>query len=703
MSRVGIVRPRAAVHPLQESSTRLVILAGLLLACLLLPGLASAQAVGTAFTYQGELRLAGEAVNGAQDFEFRLFDSAQDGGQIGPTVARSGIVVQEGLFSAELDFGPGQFAGDAQWLQVAVRAAGGGAFQPLLPRTRLTATPYAQAALTALDGSVTSASIASGAVGTSQINATQVQRRVSGSCPEGQYLRAVAQNGTVTCGSDATGNDWSRGGNAGTDASVDFLGTTDAQALELRTGNARSLRIEPSSVVLEGLPVTASVIAGSHANVVDAGVIGASIGGGGSSQASPANGANRVGGHYGTVAGGWGNWIGGDPPNPAEDDYSTIGGGIQNRATGEASTVAGGRVNLAAIGSAVAGGLGNQAVGGFSSVGGGQVNLSTGNFAVVAGGNQNRAAGNTSAALAGERNYASGQWSTIAGGFGNCAGGDYSWAGGRQAGVRTGDQAGVQPCFGLPNSGDTDGDNGTFVWADSQNTAFVSTGPNQFLVRASGGVALNDNVVPALIDLLVTSRGSGENADLMLRAKGSDTVINFGASASGGLFVARADISDLATTSFTNYAQWTSSGQFRLFVDNPLKPTAGGFAAPSDQRLKQDIRPLGDVLDQLLSLRGVRFAYRDDAPDGLHAPGPQVGFIAQEVETVFPDWVTEHESGYKLVAPKGFDALAVEALRELRDEMDAQIAALQAQLQSALARLAALEDARQREEPIHAR
>lgn len=702
MSRVGIVRPRAAVHPLQESSTRLVILAGLLLACLLLPGLASAQAVGTAFTYQGELRLAGEAVNGAQDFEFRLFDSAQDGGQIGPTVARSGIVVQEGLFSAELDFGPGQFAGDAQWLQVAVRAAGGGAFQPLLPRTRLTATPYAQAALTALDGSVTSASIASGAVGTSQINATQVQRRVSGSCPEGQYLRAVAQNGTVTCGSDATGNDWSRGGNAGTDASVDFLGTTDAQALELRTGNARSLRIEPSSDVFQGLPITATVIAGSHANLVDAGVIGASIGGGGSSLTAP-HGPNQVGGHFGTVAGGMRNRIGDDPPDPQADAYATIGGGVLNNAAGGVSTVAGGQANTARGGSAIAGGIGNQALGGFGSVGGGSFNTSTGSLAVVAGGNQNRAAGHASAALAGEANYASGRWSTIAGGRGNCAGGDYSWAGGHQARIRTSNVAGVQACSGLPNSGDTDGDNGTFVWADSQNTAFVSTGPNQFLVRANGGVALNDNVVPALIDLLVTSRGSGENADLMLRAKGSDTVINFGASASGGLFVARADISDLATTSFTNYAQWTSSGQFRLFVDNPLKPTAGGFAAPSDARLKQDIRPLGDVLDQLLSLRGVRFAYRDDAPDGLHAPGPQVGFIAQEVETVFPDWVTEHESGYKLVAPKGFDALAVEALRELRDERDAQIAALQAQLQSALARLAALEDARQREEPIHAR
>ncbi|MBK7146596.1 MAG: hypothetical protein IPH76_15795 [Xanthomonadales bacterium] len=39
----------------------------------------------------------------------------------------------------------------------------------------------------------------------------------------------------------------------------------------------------------------------------------------------------------------------------------------------------------------------------------------------------------------------------------------------------------------------TVGDRGTFVWADYQDADFVSTGPNQFLIRAQGGVAINTN------------------------------------------------------------------------------------------------------------------------------------------------------------------------------------------------------------------
>ena len=40
----------------------------------------------------------------------------------------------------------------------------------------------------------------------------------------------------------------------------------------------------------------------------------------------------------------------------------------------------------------------------------------------------------------------------------------------------------------------------------------------------------------------------------------------------------------------------------------------------------------------------------------------------------FPDWVDERSDGYKAVTFRGFEALAVEALRELRNEKDDQIA-----------------------------
>ncbi|MBL8010714.1 MAG: hypothetical protein JNJ64_08905, partial [Flavobacteriales bacterium] len=48
-------------------------------------------------------------------------------------------------------------------------------------------------------------------------------------------------------------------------------------------------------------------------------------------------------------------------------------------------------------------------------------------------------------------------------------------------------------------------------------------------------------------------------------------------------------------------------------------------------------------------------------------PGTRIGFIAQEVEQVMPDWVEEVD-GYKRLTIRGFEALAVEALRELHAE-----------------------------------
>lgn len=119
------------------------------------------------------------------------------------------------------------------------------------------------------------------------------------------------------------------------------------------------------------------------------------------------------------------------------------------------------------------------------------------------------------------------------------------------------------------------------------------------------------------------------------------------------------------------------------------------MVAFSDARLKKNIEPLRGTLQRLLRLSGVTFEYKNPEKSfGL--PGRQTGMIAQEVEKVFPEWVDEDEEGYKYVTFRGFEALTVEALRELRQEKDAQIKALRvekdAQITGLEARLAALED-----------
>ncbi|MBN1887316.1 MAG: tail fiber domain-containing protein [Thermoflexales bacterium] len=135
---------------------------------------------------------------------------------------------------------------------------------------------------------------------------------------------------------------------------------------------------------------------------------------------------------------GRGSTIGGGLLNQASGWYVTIGGGERNTAPGSYATVGGGGSNTASGGgAAVGGGLFNQASGGGAAIGGGKANSASGDYAAVPGGEMNN------------------------------AGGDYSLAAGRRAGA---------------------GHPGVFVWGDSTDADINSGAPDQFIVRASGGV-----------------------------------------------------------------------------------------------------------------------------------------------------------------------------------------------------------------------
>jgi hypothetical protein len=105
-------------------------------------------AVGTGFTYQGQLQSNGDAVDDTCDFRFNLWDAPTIGNQIGGTQEISGVPVTEGRFTVTLndgnEFGDEAFDGSARWLRVRVRCpAGGGSYTALSPRQALRPAPYA--------------------------------------------------------------------------------------------------------------------------------------------------------------------------------------------------------------------------------------------------------------------------------------------------------------------------------------------------------------------------------------------------------------------------------------------------------------------------------------------------------------------------------------------------------------------------------
>jgi len=337
--------------------------------------------------------------------------------------------------------------------------------------------------------------------------------------------------------------------------------------------------------------------------------------------------------------------------------YSTVGGGNNNAASGNYATVGGGNTNTASgTAATVAGGRYNSAVGSEATVSGGGGNIAWGTDATIAGGDENAA---------------SGVDATVGGGFGNSAGGDQSWAGGKYAYVRSKYDIG---------GSNTSGDAGTFIWADSTNTSFVSTGSDQFLVRAGGGVAINGKPFYSNAELTIYGSGkagSGDtSADLVMIPRGATTGFD--------LVVPNSNEFDIFVATAT--AVWAA-----LRLDSSGNLMVRSLTQYSDARLKRNIQPLEHVLDRLLQLRGVTFEYKN--PDGLHPAGIRTGFIAQEVQDVFPDWVGHSTDGYLTVGPHGFEALSVEALRELRAEKDGDIAELRAEKDTEIGSLRAEKDA----------
>jgi hypothetical protein len=108
----------------------------------------------------------------------------------------------------------------------------------------------------------------------------------------------------------------------------------------------------------------------------------------------------------------------------------------------------------------------------------------------------------------------------------------------------------------------------------------------------------------------------------------------------------------------------TINPQYKLDVAGTIR---GNNVSPSDQRLKQNIQPLENSLAKVAQLRGVRFEWKDKAQDA----GTQIGMIAQEVESVFPELVSTDSEGYKSLAYDKMTAVLIEAIKELKTQKDA--------------------------------
>ncbi len=175
----------------------------------------SGASISTTFTYQGQLKNNGSAVNGLCDFQFGLWNSASGGAQVSGTTTQTvnNVAVTNGLFSVPINFGLNAFNGDARYLAIAVACPSGSGYTPMTTRQALTPVPYALYALNTGGG----------------------------------------------------GSFWSLTGNTGINSLINFLGTTDAQPLVVKTNNAEALYIDMNQKIGIGTNAPVQLL---HMNVI---------------------------------------------------------------------------------------------------------------------------------------------------------------------------------------------------------------------------------------------------------------------------------------------------------------------------------------------------------------------------------------------------------------------------------------------------
>lgn len=137
-----------------------------------------------------------------------------------------------------------------------------------------------------------------------------------------------------------------------------------------------------------------------------------------------------------------------------------------------------------------------------------------------------------------------------------------------------------------------------------------------------------------------------------------------------------------------------ASGNFGFMYNGTLKSSinssTGAYATSSDQSLKTNITPITAVLSKVLQLKPARYQYKD-SKDGDFA----LGFMAQEVQPLFPEAVTLAGNDKLAVYYSYFGVIAIKAIQEQQEIIEDQqqeIDELKSLLQQVEARLSKLEE-----------
>lgn len=215
----------------------------------------------TAFSYQGRLTDAGSPANGNYILQFKLFDAASGGTQIGATISDVAVTVNQGVFNTSLDFGAAAFDGTNRFLEISIKKLPADPYTVLAPRQPIVSAPYAVRTLSSaqadisldsnrLGGIAASEYVTTASVGNAFIRNNAQQQtanfNISGNGTIGGTLTAntvTAQTGTGFYGltqTDGTTTVSTYIGGSVSGATGAWLGTQSDSPLHFYTNNSQS-------------------------------------------------------------------------------------------------------------------------------------------------------------------------------------------------------------------------------------------------------------------------------------------------------------------------------------------------------------------------------------------------------------------------------------------------------------------------------
>ena len=182
----------------------------------------------------------------------------------------------------------------------------------------------------------------------------------------------------------------------------------------------------------------------------------------------------------------------------------------------------------------------------------------------------------------------------------------------------------------------------------------------------------------------------------------SDGFVGIGLSAPVTDVHLKQSVSSASGTGGMTFEHHSSTGQWKTyhsglhfsFAENGvlrsyIEAATGSYITTSDRSFKKDINSLAPTLGKVLRMNPVSYHYNDQAAkDEL-----VIGFIAQEVQPLFPELVSEMEDGMLGMNYSATGVVAIKAIQEQQEIIDAQgnqIEQLQKQMQLLQEQLEAL-------------